>query len=57
MTAAALPNQMATGQTQQLAQFPIELRRHSATREFGFAKGGDLQEELVGRDVRVIVGQ
>ena len=44
VTAFALPYQLAASGAKQLAQAPVELRRHSGRGLIGFAQRGDLQE-------------
>lgn len=55
VTSFALPNQLASGRTQQFAERWIELGRHLGG--FGFAQGGDLQINRGGIDARMIVRQ
>ena len=57
LAASPLPDQRAAGSAQQIPQRAIEPRRHSARGRFGFAQRGDLQEQLIGCDIGVIVGQ
>lgn len=57
VAALALPDERAARFTQQIAQRPIELRRHSGCRRLGFAQSGDLQKQGCWIDAWVIVGQ
>ena len=57
MTALPLPDELATGSTQQLPQWTIELRGHSAHGWFGFAQSSDLYKQITWIDIRMIVRQ
>jgi hypothetical protein len=57
VAALSLANERAARGAQQVAQGPIELRRHSGSGRFGFAQRGDLQEQLARIDLGIIVGQ
>jgi hypothetical protein len=52
-----LADERAARCTQQVAQRPVELRRHSGGGRLGFAQRGDLQEQLARIDLGMIVGQ
>jgi hypothetical protein len=57
MAAFALSDQGAACGAQQFPQRAVELRRHSCSREFGFAKRGNLEKQGSRINVWMIVGQ
>ncbi len=57
VAALARADERAACGAQQVAQGPVELRRHSGRGRFGFAQRGDLQKQLARIDLGMIVGQ